>query len=1672
MTHTRLVAVVILIALALMPWGAPAAGRRDDDRRGAPVKKQQKPQTWRQAKPEDSDDDKGPWINGVSPKVRKHVGSGDRARVLVSLRLPGRGHVPESRLTHAAASLQRSDIALIGGQLMARLRKYNVRIVHRYTYVPLIALEIDAAALAELEGAALWVDRVFDDAIKQPILAESVPLIGADRAWGRGFDGSGTVVAVLDTGVDASHPFLLGKVVEEACYSSTLLKHSTTFCPNGLEEQVGPGAAVPCPLDAQGCFHGTHVAGIAAGDGATAGVTFSGVAPGAQLMAVQVFSKFTSVADCGLFNTPCVGAYTSDLISGLERVYTVRSTRNIASVNLSLGGGSFTAACDAEPEKMIIDTLRSAGVATVVAAGNDGSPTSLSSPACISSAVSVGSTTKSDAVSSFSNVAPFMSLFAPGEDIVSSVTGGGFAMLSGTSMATPHVAGSWAILKQATPASTVDQLLGSLQSTGVPVTDTRSGTPVTRPRIRVDLALDQLVPPTLTVTAVTPDRGKTGTTVTATIDGTGFVSGATVSAGSGITMSSVAVLSPTRMTARFAIAASAALGARNVRVTVPGAVATLTNGFTVLPAVTLDLAYNGKLRDRVGALDTARTPDGALDGTLTLTLSATSARTITALRLQNSIGGVWDTTSPNSAWLLGVAPALDSPLLNNATTMTVNTTLTDGGTLRLFASDYGNGVGFGVGQQLTLIATLSDGTSVQGTTTVTSSSPTVTAVSPNQGQSGSAVAVTIDGSGFANGASVNAGVGITASGVTVLSATRLTATFTIAADASAGARDVTVTNPSGTGGTLANAFTIMTPQTVVMSLAYNGKLRDKVGGGDTARGPDGSPDGTLTLSLSAPGGRTVTALLLQNGIGGSWDTTAGNGIWLLGVATSLDGALLNNAATMAVNTLVPDGGSVRLFASDYNGGLGFSAGLTLTVTVSFSDGTSAQATTTTPAPVTVSSVSPSQGTVGSTVPVTIDGNGFASGATVSAGAGITVSNVAFVSSTRLSASFAIEGAAAAGGRDVVVTNPNGGGGSLANAFTVNVAAPVVVSSVSPSQGTAGSTVAVTIDGSGFASGASVSAGAGITVSNVAYVSPARLTASFAIDGAATAGGRAVVVTNPNGMAGSLSNGFMVNLPTPVTVSSVSPAQGMTGSTVVVTIDGGGFASGASVSASAGITVSNVAFVSPARLTASFAIDGAAAAGARAVVVTNPNGMAGSLANAFTVNVPVTVSSVSPAQGMAGSTVPVTIDGSGFASGATVSAGADTTVTNVAFVSSARLTASFAIDSAATAGGRAVVVINPSGIGGSLPNAFTVNVPAPATLALTFNGKLRDRVGGGDTALAGDGAVDATMTLTLSAAGGKTITALQLQNGIGGGWDTTPNISWVLGVASSLDGALLNNAATTAVNMFVPDGGSLRLFASDYNGGQGFAGGLMLTVTATFSDGTSAVATTVTTAGVTVTALTPNQGLLGSTVAVTIDGTGFASNSSLSAGSGITVTNIAFVSSTRLTASFVIDSAASGGARDVTVTTPGNGGGTRLNGFTVNVPTAVTLSYDGKLRDKVGGGDMWLGGDGSLDATMTLRLSAPAGKTITALQLQNGIGGLWDTIAPNSSWLIGVAGSLDGAMLNDPTSMAVTAVVPDGGTLTLFASDYGNGFGFGSGRNLTVTVTFSDGTTATASAVTP
>src|SRR5215468_4254257 len=521
----------------------------------------------------------------VAPEVRERALREGRIRVIAEVRLPSGQHVPEGMLSGAALSLQRNDIASVRNQVLARLAGRTHRVLRQYGSVPLLALEVGPDALSELEASSLLVRRVVEDTVNAPTLPQSVPLIGADQVWNKGFDGTGMVVAIVDTGVEATHPFLAGKVVEEACYSSTAAGVSSTMCPNGQSQQTGPGAGASCPLSAS-CWHGTHVAGIATGNGGPAGVAFSGVAKGAQIMAVQVFSQFLRASDCG-GSAPCALAFTSDIIAGLERVYAVRTTRNLASANLSLGGGLSTSPCDSDPTKSIIDNLRAAGIATVIAAGNNGATNAVSAPGCISTAVSVGATTKSDVVASYSNMASFVSLLAPGSSIYSSVTGATYGTASGTSMATPHVAGTWAVLKQAAPGATVDQILSALQTTGLPIADTRGGGTATRPRIRVDQALAALVP---SISSVTPNQGAAGTTVSVAINGSGFVAGSTVSlSGTGVAASNVSLASATQLTATLTIAAGAPLGARDLTVTNPnGSGGTLAGAFSVAaPSIAL-----------------------------------------------------------------------------------------------------------------------------------------------------------------------------------------------------------------------------------------------------------------------------------------------------------------------------------------------------------------------------------------------------------------------------------------------------------------------------------------------------------------------------------------------------------------------------------------------------------------------------------------------------------------------------------------------------------------------------------------------------------------------------------------------------------------------------------------------------------------------------------------------------------------------------------------------------------------------------------------------------------------------------------------------------------------------------------------------------------------------------
>lgn len=371
-------------------------------------------------------------------------------------------------------------ISLAQSAVLGDIGSGEVRAIHLFKTIPYMALAVDASALIDLADSN-QVRSIQRDQTRETFLEYSSTLIGADVAWGYGYDGSGQTIAILDTGVDNDHPFLSGKVVSEACFSQHYPSSGYySLCPAYAHGSTAANSADTEGCDSYGtfsCDHGTHVAGIAAGNGAS----FDGIARGADIIAIQVFT-----GDAWLNR---IGAFDSDIIAGLERVYALRNTFNIPSVNLSLGGGIYAGNCDSLVPAMtnIINNLRDAGIATIIASGNNGSSGGLSFPACISSAIAVGATTDSDSVASFSNSSSQIDLLAPGVNVASSVPGGSFESWNGTSMAAPHVAGAWALFKQALPGSSVNGVLSAFQSTGTTVIDARNG--VSKTRLQIDAAI-------------------------------------------------------------------------------------------------------------------------------------------------------------------------------------------------------------------------------------------------------------------------------------------------------------------------------------------------------------------------------------------------------------------------------------------------------------------------------------------------------------------------------------------------------------------------------------------------------------------------------------------------------------------------------------------------------------------------------------------------------------------------------------------------------------------------------------------------------------------------------------------------------------------------------------------------------------------------------------------------------------------------------------------------------------------------------------------------------------------------------------------------------------------------------------------------------------------------------
>lgn len=252
-----------------------------------------------------------------------------------------------------------------------------------------------------------------------PELQWGVDRIDADKLWTTQITGLGVRVAVLDTGIDLDHPDL-GTV-----------KKGPDYINNDL-----------VPDDDNG--HGTHCAGIIAAQ--HNGIGVKGVAPGVELWAVKVLNKQGS------------GSY-SVIIKGIEWA---TNNNNIQVISMSLGGTSdsalLKAACDAAYAK---------GIIVIAAAGNNQAGRKVIYPAAYSSVIAVSATNSDDTVASYSSIGAEIDLAAPGTNIYSTYKGGGYATMSGTSMACPHVAGTAAlILKDHDFASTMAALYTHAEDLG------------------------------------------------------------------------------------------------------------------------------------------------------------------------------------------------------------------------------------------------------------------------------------------------------------------------------------------------------------------------------------------------------------------------------------------------------------------------------------------------------------------------------------------------------------------------------------------------------------------------------------------------------------------------------------------------------------------------------------------------------------------------------------------------------------------------------------------------------------------------------------------------------------------------------------------------------------------------------------------------------------------------------------------------------------------------------------------------------------------------------------------------------------------------------------------------------------------------------------------------------
>ena len=359
------------------------------------------------------------------------------------------------------------------------LTKNGATVLNTFWLTNAILAEVPVGLLDEFV-TVLQVERLYENFtvdIPEPLEEGDVSVLGTSYTWGlekigapdvwdMGITGAGVRAAVLDTGVDIGHPDLAGKMWTE--------DHADPAYPGGWIEFDVAGEVVVGSLPRDTDSHGTHCSGTVLG-GDTAGIAI-GVAPGARLMHALVIPEGR-------------GTY-AQIIAGMQWTmdpfdqYGNPAGEPADVVSMSLGVSGYRRAF-VEP----VQNMKAAGVVLIAAIGNGGEGAS-SCPGNVYDALGIGATHYEDVVASFSSgevvdwqashPVPYIKpdFSAPGVNVYSSVPGG-YAWLSGTSMAAPHLAGTVALMLEANPASTVAQVYDALKDTaldlGTPGQDIRYG---------------------------------------------------------------------------------------------------------------------------------------------------------------------------------------------------------------------------------------------------------------------------------------------------------------------------------------------------------------------------------------------------------------------------------------------------------------------------------------------------------------------------------------------------------------------------------------------------------------------------------------------------------------------------------------------------------------------------------------------------------------------------------------------------------------------------------------------------------------------------------------------------------------------------------------------------------------------------------------------------------------------------------------------------------------------------------------------------------------------------------------------------------------------------------------------------------------------------------------------